>query len=585
MGLFSANQSGSVRLVQHTRELARIIQLPRRTWSEPDTEALARDMSLALKRPAGSMTLRPLQALALYELGTKGGAFCPIRVGGGKTLITLLAPVVADSSRPLMLLPAKLVDKTIREQRELAPHWPIATHVRIVSYESLGRANQATLLDMFKPDLIIADEAHKLKNRKAAVTRRVLRYMAANPDCGFLGLSGTITKRSLEDYAHVVSWCLPAQFCPVPQSWTELQEWADALDEKPGLQSPVNPGALLMLCNAEELALAQQGHKTTAARKAFRRRLVETPGVVASTEGFVGCSLSIEAITTDVLPELDEAFKTLRTQWETPDGQPLSDPMAVWRHARELGQGFYYKWDPRPPEDWLMARKAWAKACRSILEHNRRGLDSELQVVRAVDDGHYPDASDALELWRAVKDNFVPNTVPVWLDDSVIQRAVQWGLQNVGIIWTEHQAMAERLAQVSRLSYYGRQGKDRLGNYIEDHPADQPLIASIQSNGEGRNLQKWNKGLILSPPPNGAQWEQLLARMHRDNQEADEVAYDVMVTCAEHENALEQAMADAHYIEASTGQAQKLLYADRLWVPGQFWTLSWRWKSRKEDRE
>src|SRR5678816_4636049 len=102
------------------------------------------------------MTLRPIQALALVEAAETGGLFAPIRVGGGKTLLSLLLPVVLGAERPLLLLPAKLIEKTRRAMHALQQHWRIARHTRLVSYELLGRAQAAELLDRFEPDLIIA---------------------------------------------------------------------------------------------------------------------------------------------------------------------------------------------------------------------------------------------------------------------------------------------------------------------------------------------------------------------------------------------------------------------------------------------
>ena len=162
--------------VKHSDELRRILALPRRSLDDPQWVDLAEEMTEILRTPNGTMRLRPIQAMALHDIGVVGGLFAPIGVGEGKTLITLLAPFVLGAERPLLLLPASLIRKTERERRELAKHW-LVSDVQMVSYEMLGRVQAASLLDRIKPDLIIADEVHKLKNRKAAVTRRVARYM------------------------------------------------------------------------------------------------------------------------------------------------------------------------------------------------------------------------------------------------------------------------------------------------------------------------------------------------------------------------------------------------------------------------
>lgn len=551
----------SSRGVQLTRELTRILNLPRRNWTDAEANEFALELTSVIKRPGGTMTLRPIQAMALLDAGTLGGLAGPILVGGGKTLITGLCPYVMRSRRPMLITRANLRDKTKREFRDLAQHWPIPNFIRIVSYEELGRANNATLLSDYQPDLIMGDEAHRLKNPKAAVTRRVARWMTEAPDTMFVALSGTLTRRSLTDYAHLIAWALKAQNAPVPMSFSEREDWGKAIDEHPNQTGAreVTPGALLSFCTPEERLDPDQ---VSAARRGFRRRLTDTPGIVATSSEGIGASLSITALEIDVSPKIDEAFQILRDTWTTPDEWPISDPMSLWRHARELAMGFYYKWDPRPPKSWIEPRKEWAAMCRYILANNKRNLDSELQVLNAVDQGHYPDAAPLLEAWRRVKASFVPNTVPVWLDDSVIDAAARWAMAAPGIVWCEHVAFAERLAWKTNLSYYGTGGQDAQGRPIESHDPGSSLIASEASNAEGRNLQAWNRNLVTSCFTSGTRAEQLLGRTHRPGQMSDEVTAEILVTSIEHVLAFEQARRDSRYQQDILGQPQKLLFAD-----------------------
>ena len=347
----------------------------------------------------------------------------------------------------------------------------------------------------------------------------------------------------------------------MPSSVTELEEWADALDEIPRSGNRVGTGALVLLCNADEAEI----HKTdplTACRRAYRRRLIETEGVVGTTEVHTGSSLSIEAIEPEMNLTTDQAFVKLRKDWELPDGHPFADGLSVYRHARELALGFYYLWDPAAPKEWLARRKKWCSACRYLLGSNQRNLDSELQITNAVAAGLYPEKMAVYQAWKEIQDTFEPKTIPVWIDDSALKAAVQWSKGGPGIIWTEHSAFAKELSRISGLPYFGKKGVDATGRPIESARADEVVIASIASNGEGRNLQAWNRNLITSLPANGAAMEQLLGRTHREGQEADEVTVEYFVTCREHAAALTQAQADALYIEHSTGQAQKVLYAD-----------------------
>ncbi len=131
--------------VRRTLELERILALPRR---EPTANAeLVEGLTAVLKTPQGTQTLREVQALALHDIGVHRGGFLPVGVGEGKTLISLLAPYVLDAKRPLLLLPASLIEKTERERKLLSRHWRIHRDIRLVSYEMLGREQYANELE------------------------------------------------------------------------------------------------------------------------------------------------------------------------------------------------------------------------------------------------------------------------------------------------------------------------------------------------------------------------------------------------------------------------------------------------------
>jgi len=286
---------------------------------------------------------------------------------------------------------------------------------------------------------------------------------------------------------------------------------------------------------------------------AFRRRLVETPGVVASKETPIDASIVVSAIEVEPTAAITAAFERLRGAWETPDEHPIADGLSMFRHARELALGFFYVWNPRPPREWLDARREWSAYVRSVLARSRT-LDSELQVRQR--DAH----GDECQAWLAVRDSFEPNTEPRWIDESILDACAAWAKSNTGIIWTEHTCFAERLSVKTGLPYYGRRGLCGA-RPIEKHRKGS-LIASIASNSTGRNLQAWSQNLITSMPANGMQTEQLFGRTHRDGQTADEVRFDVITTCAEHVGAFWQAWRDCEFVFDATGSPQKLLLAD-----------------------
>lgn len=619
-----SGKSTGARRVMLTNELTRIAGLRRRVWTPEEGEEFAEKLTSVLRTPHGQMRLRAVQAISLFELVEVGGIFGPQRCGAGKTLLSLLAPSVLQrvkgkAHRPLLVVPAGLIEKTERDRRLLAEHWEIARFMRVMSYEWLGRPQAAKALQEYQPDLIILDECHKVKNTRSAVCRRFKRFFQERSRIdAVLGpggldpvlcvaMSGTVTKRSLFDYAHIMRWCLPASSIPIPWHLQDLMDWADALDEKkerkqrdeamtlsaaksPVVVDPVSgeertktrfkhgdidPGELKLLCNAEEEAIWDSGLKQRAARLAYRRRLIETPGVVATVESPIDASLFVRGVKIDEVDQsVEDAFERLRTEWVTPDGAELWDGLEAARKAKELALGFYYVWEPSPPQEWLGPRKIWARFVRETLKHSKT-LDSESQVRRWVHElvagseqkprhwtqQQFEEACTALMDWVQVRDTFEPNTVPVWIDTTVLEYAARWSERHNGIIWVEHTCFGERLERDHGVIYYGRKGQNASGQMIDDHLPSRSLAASIAANKEGRNLQAWSENLIVSMPSSGLAVEQLIARTHRDGQDADEVLVEVIVSCLEHVNAFNQASADADYIQSSTGAPQKLMLA------------------------
>ena len=286
---------------------------------------------------------------------------------------------------------------------------------------------------------------------------------------------------------------------------------------------------------------------------------------MATQEGPLPIDLPITSHAIELDPLLTQAYDTLRDDWTTPDEWPIEDGVAMWRHARELATGFYSRWEPRPPEDWRDARRDWASECREIIKTNRRQLDTELQARRAVEGGLYPHALPALERWQRIGPTFEPNSVAVWISDRTINYIAAWARKHApALIWTERPSVGERLADLHGLPYSGNLGIDRrTGRTIEQHdPARGSAVLSIDANSVGRNLQAWARNFVVDVPPNGAKWEQMIARTHRDGQKACAVSVDVLFGCIEDVLGFWRALEDSQYAEDMTGQAQKLVHAD-----------------------
>lgn len=586
----AARALSSRRAVERTPELERILALPRRDLDLAAATQLAQAISNRWRYndgfKVGMMTLWPIQAAALAELYQCGGVVCPVGVGVGKTLISLFAPIITGCVRPMLIIPAKLRTKTRIDIARYNQHFRLGS-IYVETYERLGRVQGAEILESFQPDILILDEAQRVKNRSAAVTRRIRRYIQTHPTVRVVVLSGTITSRSLRDYAHLLEWAFRSK-SPAPQVFEVLEEWCGAIDEKVTSWGSgtgrLHPGALSALYNNEEAARSSTD-PIGAARAAMRRRVVETPGVVSSTDAGVSTSLWVDIARKPPGAKATEAIRELRQTWTTPCGYELSSPLEVWRHELEMQLGFYYLWEPPAPEEWLHARSQWATVVRHVIKTNGR-LDSELQVAQAMTRENNPlrvvahgkygpiDGQQALEQWQLIRPTFTPNPVATWIDDTYLRAAAKWAAEGPGIIWTIHVPFAQRLAELTGLPVYAAQGKGQQrvspkdttlranGMVIEEEKGNRPIIASVQSNGEGRNLQAFHRNLVVCPPPTGQMWEQLIGRTHRQGQTADEVSFDVWLGTQAAYNGMAQVLRDARYIADSTGNPQRLNFAD-----------------------
>lgn len=563
--------------VEDTPEFRRIRDAPREHWQDaPDLPALTQALTQHLRTPSGEQTLRPIQAAALRCLHDLGCAFVPLRTGGGKTLISFLAPEIVGAKRPLLIVPAKLVNgkggrpgKTHREHALARRHWrlrPIMTAaaskarvnrvtgdytpLRVVSYEALGRTDYADALENWQPDLLIFDECHKVKDPKAAVTRRIGRFVKANRPKILLE-SGSITNRSPNDYAHSLRWAL-GDNTPLPRDWPERMQWVWALAEKVADSVRVEPGALLGLSPAEP----EDGEDPiTQARKRYARRLRTMPGVIASGTDLPEVLLTacVEKLPPDAA--MLEVQRHLRAHWETPCGHPFEMATDLWRHERELSCGLYYRWDVQPPFEWLRARKDWSAFVRETLAHSRT-LDSPLSVANAIDAGRLAD-NGVLEAWRAVAHLFRPedHQETVWVSDQTLRACAVWLESERGICWVQHVAFGQRLSEITGVPYFARGG---VAGAVCVDQHNGPAILSIQSGKEGFNLQHLHhKNLIATTPTTNEANEQLISRTHRDGQENEvEIAY--LQTLEGDEKALDSARADAVYVESTTLQPQRL---------------------------
>jgi len=573
--------------VRTSKDLERVQALPRRVLDVLDPEpakkwtaALRREVTACdcVKRWGFCITeLSPIQGVALEEAHHTGRLVALVGTGHGKTGIMILLPMVMGSAVSVLLIPPKL--RSQFKDRDY-PQWSIHFKVpnlaggnaftpgrpvlNVVAYSELSQAKSSDILTRLRPDLVMADEAQNLKDPTSARTKRFRRMDDA---VRFVPASGTMTTRSPKDCAHLIGRAL-GEGSPLPLSYPVVEEWAGALDASP---FPKPMGALSVFCKPGENA--QEG---------FQRRLVETPGVVATSTASIDCSLYLTALTIDV-PEKIRGYIEMAKHGTRPDTEETADRLVMASWARCLAAGFYHRWvyprgEPRELIDtWFAARKAYNKEMRDKLKFSREFMDSPDLLARAAirwTDGytfegkHYEPhtakgplpvwASVHWPEWRAVHKQVRPESEPVWESDFLIDAGVRWGEKNTGIIWTEHSEFGARLAKKLGTVWYNGGGLNP-----ESEKGDRTIVCSLRANSEGLNLQHaFSKNLYLSVPSSGQVWEQSLARTHRKGQKAEAVEVDIYLHTTALANAFQQARRDARYQQNVTKNPQKLCYGD-----------------------
>lgn len=581
--------------VAKSRELERILALPRFTWK--DACYYAGTLESKVRRPEASMGLRPLQRDALHYARERRGLFAPIAVGGGKTLLAMLLPTVLDVGPTVILTTSGLVKQGKKERLKFEASFNFRDDIHWMSYGILSSPKRHSELEKLSPKLIVADEAHNLAARDSARTKRFLRYMKAHPETLFCAMSGTMLKRSIRDFAHLLHLAL-RDWMPLPRDYPTLSEWAEALDVS---DNPRPVGALMELEHAESSPVGGQrearkqsvllvqrrsvflsgedegrhdgdefnqgtlGGTPSAverARAAVRRRIVETPGVVASGESELGVGLEIYLLKTPHCPLIAKALKDLRRTWETPDGDMFQEASELARHERSLKLGAFSKWvwedyvSAADIAEWKDKRRVYQSELRAFLKLSRPLLDSPALVERAMTVGDMKpwDSWQAwLEVFRRVP---APKTEWRWVSRGMVEWAKDWIDEHLteAIVWTPLPVFGWMLD--TKVPYFGE--GEKAHRDLTNLSVSRTIACSIKAHGVGKNLQAFNTNLVMGWPPSGDISEQLLGRTHRLGQQADVVRFYVPDCFRED---LDKAIENARFIEQTLGARQKLLQA------------------------
>lgn len=493
----------------------------------------------------------------------------------------MLAMAVPGARQVVLLVPPKLRPQLRREYLAVAEHWHVPSMidgewrrmiegrpiVHVVPYSIFSRPESSSLLEKnYRPDLVIADEAHSLRSRDAARTARVLRYWRSRPETRMCWLTGTAVSKSLEDALHLFALAL-GEGSPLPLDTAVGAEWALAVDPS---SYPSPPGAL------ERFG--------TPVREGIRRRIVETPGVVSSAGASIDTPLRVLEWSPPPLPaSVSEALDTLRGEWRRPDTQTLVDDMEVARCALELSAGFFYRWRfPRGEsreliEEWFAARKEWGAELRDKVKCRRAELDSPHLCTEAARRAHgdipqderLPSwLADSWPRWRDVKDLVEPVTGdPVWIDDWFAQAVAEWARPRRAVVWYQFGAFGRRVAEI--LGVPLQSGGPKADERITAERGDRSIVASLKSHGTGRDgLQRlFSECMLANPPSSGQTVEQVLGRLHRPGQRAAEVVAWIPRHTAEVRKAVRNACERSNFIDQILHPGQKLSGASASFLP------------------
>lgn len=573
--------------------------------------------------------LQRVQAEAIFTYQRTGSLFAPVEVGGGKTLIALRCVGIAFENglqRVMLCVPpqvlSQLVDHDIAWARQRTPlgctffnmggrgpakRRSLAGGRRgcwIMPYSCLSTKDTSELLELIKPQLIVLDEAHNLKNRHAARTRRLLSYCDKyNPQV--VALSGTMTARSIKDYAHLLMISLK-ELAPVPFDAQVVSDWAATIDSERGTEafhdSRTTSGPLRPLINwaNQNFPGVKRPYNVQGFRWAFRDRLLTSPGVISSPADALGTGLIIENRRCDAMKfeggaRLKELFDQLENEWLSPGGDEIDSAMMKYKWATELSAGIYNDlvWPEETPEnaetlklskDHHLLQQHYHKTLRHWFNSrsHKPGLDTPMLVGSDMKrNGPTHVGGELYAAWADMKnaefdDMLSRLSVPVRVCDYKLQAAVQWMKKHPlgeGIVWYYHHTCGDwlvELAEAAGLSVIHCPAGAAVNKFltspdIAEQCKGKFLICSIKAHGTGKNLQFLTDQLYVQFPFNESAAQQAIGRTHRKGQEEDTVTVTTLISNDTDELALSACLNDAVYVYETLQSSRKVLVA--TWNP------------------
>lgn len=622
----------------YSQEILRIVRLPiMRQITAEEVVEFSR-MVVEARAFNSGWRLKSEQAAAVTAFLLYRGGFFPIGVGKGKTLTSMLIADMAyrdGTQRSLLLIPPEVYSQFMRrdvpfyrakvqfsvrfiglgEQTAVQRRRAATSNLSgcyVMPYSVLSTKDSEDLLLAIRPSLVIADEAHRLRNPRAARTQRI-RRLIEGLDPEVVAMSGTLTSKSVLDYWHLAKASLKKN-CPLPLSAHIVHAWAQVLDAQvdtsanPNASASTGPLLPLVQWARTNFPQAQIPESTRGFRAAYRLRLHSCPGVVASKDEELGTSLifanrPVPQEVAEASPgweQLIEHIRRLRKEMVTPSGDEIEYAIHAYKWHFELSAGFYNElyW-PEPEQiaakanisvqeaqsrlDGAKKHHAALQKYHRLLRHwidanGRHNLDSPLLVGLSMSkhgNGEVKD-QEMYDAWReakALEFEGMPERLsrPIFVCPYKVDHVAKWVKENAPggcIVWVHNievgKWMVERLAAIDVEAIHCPAGPKfneiigALGDPNAGGKGDKVVVASISAHGTGKNLQAFEHQIVVQWPRNAVTAEQMIGRTHRPGQAADELTVVRVDTTWFDRANMAACLNDAAYIHGTT-TPQKLL--------------------------
>lgn len=629
------------------REIERIVGLPLiHSLTPEETEEFCRANQLVSSYNSG-WRLFQQQAGAVLSYDLYEGGFFPVGVGAGKTLISLMIAERAYQNgieRSLLLVPPQvylqLVNRGLPHARR---HVPLSVpfmelgntsrkkrlgYARsgrpgcyILPYSCLSTTDSSELLELMEPGLIIADEAHNLKNiSKSARAKRLFGrhgYITKN-EPQMVAMSGTITAKSVSDYWHIIKACLQEN-CPLPLSSHIVRQWGQVIDADTGgwtgpedyhpaydgfKTEPVMPLVRWAQANFEDDDFPET---IRGFRRAYQFRLNTAPGVVKSAEHDIGTSLlmhnepTIADQETEGWAKLTELIDGVEQDFKAPNGDEIDHAIHQYGWLYQLTAGFYNdlywpteeelakergisildaadlldkaQWHHKLKQLYNSALRKW------LTRRSRPGMDTpflvggDMAIHKAKNVG-----SELYDAWMLAReadfeDRPERRSRPVRVCAYKVDQAVAWAKKlpegTGAVLWIHHQEIGLWLMEALKAAGIdaihcpagANEEISSVGDPEMGGEGDRIVVASIGAHHVGKDLYAFQHQFVVQWPRSAVIAEQMIGRTHRTGQQADELVVVTNNTTDVDDLNFAACLNDACYIHDSIGSRQKLMIA------------------------